>query len=270
MLLTVYEPGCHTPKHSAMIHLKSKDEIERIRASCRIAADAMVLVQDALVPGVTTAALDEIADNYIRSQGGVASALGYRGFPRSICVSINEVVVHGIPGPRQLLAGDILSVDIAVAKDGYHGDMNVSFAIGTIDADAARLIQATRQAMEIGLQASQPGARMGDVGAGIQQRVEAEGFSVVRDFCGHGIGRAFHEEPQVLHFGTAGTGRRLEPGTVFTVEPMINAGVPEVRILDDQWTAVTADGLLSTQFEHTVAVTEYGPDILSRFADLPF
>jgi methionyl aminopeptidase len=253
-----------------MVHLKSKAEIERIRASCRIAADAMARVQDAIEPGVTTAVLDEIADGYIRSQGGVASALGYRGFPRSICVSINEVVVHGIPGPRQLLTGDILSVDIAVKKDGYHGDMNVTFTIGTISDEAALLTQATREAMEIGLQASQPGARLGDIGEGIQRRVEADGFSVVRDFCGHGIGRAFHEEPQLLHFGTAGTGRRLEPGTVFTVEPMINVGGPEVLVLDDQWTAVTVDGSLSTQFEHTVAVTEDGPDILSRFPDLPF
>ena len=253
-----------------MVHLKSRAEIERIRASCRVAAEAMVLVRDAIAPGVTTAALDEIAASYIRSQGGLASALGYRGYPGSICVSINDEVVHGIPGTRQLLEGDILSVDIAVKKDGYHGDMNVSFAIGTVSAAAERLMQATRQAMDIGLQVSQPGARLGDVGAAIQQYVEAEGFSVVRDFCGHGIGRDFHEEPQLLHFGTVGTGRRLEPGTVFTVEPMINIGGPDVRVLDDQWTAVTADGSLSTQFEHTVAVTENGPDILSRFADLPF
>jgi len=253
-----------------MVHLKSKAEVERIRVSCRIAADAMVLVRDAIAPGVTTAALDEIAADHIRSQGGVASALGYRGYPRSICVSINEEVVHGIPGSRQLLDGDILSVDIAVIKDGYHGDMNVSFAIGTVSDDAARLMQATREAMDIGLHASQPGARLGHIGAAIQQHVEAEGFSVVRDFCGHGIGRAFHEEPQLLHFGTVGTGRRLEPGTVFTIEPMINVGGPDVRVLDDEWTAVTTDGSLSTQFEHTVAVIESGPDILSRFADLPF
>jgi len=155
-----------------MVHLKSKAEVERIRVSCRIAADAMVLVRDAIAPGVTTAALDEIAADHIRSQGGVASALGYRGYPRSICVSINEEVVHGIPGSRQLLDGDILSVDIAVIKDGYHGDMNVSFAIGTVSDDAARLMQATREAMDIGLHASQPGARLGDIGAAIQQHVE--------------------------------------------------------------------------------------------------
>ena len=253
-----------------MVHLKSKTEIERIRASCRIAADAMAHVRDVLAPGVTTAQLDEVADGYIRSQGAVASAKGYRGYPSSICVSVNEEVVHGIPGPRQLRAGDILSVDIAVRKNGYHGDMNVTFAVGPVSDEARRLMQATREAMDIGLEASVAGARLGDVGHSIQQRVEAEGFSIVRDYCGHGIGRSFHEEPQLLHFGIAGTGRRLEPGTVFTVEPMVNVGTPDVRILDDQWTAVTADGSLSTQFEHTVAVTDAGPDVLSRFDDLPF
>lgn len=253
-----------------MVLLKSKCQIERIRASCRIAADAMACVRDALAPGVTTAVLDEIAADYIRSQGAVASAKGYKGYPGSICISINEEVVHGIPGPRQLRAGDILSVDIAVKKDGYHGDMNVSFAAGPVSEEATRLMGTTREAMDIGLQASVAGARLGDVGHVIQRRVEVEGFSVVRDYCGHGIGRDFHEDPQLLHFGTAGTGRRLEPGTVFTVEPMVNEGGIEVRVLDDQWTAVTADGSLSTQFEHTVAVTEDGPDILSRFDDLPF
>ncbi len=268
MCLTVYNPSRHTP--TGMVHLKSKTEIERIRASCRIAADAMSRIKDGIAPGLTTAALDDIAVDYIRTQGGVASAKGYRGYPRSICVSINEEVVHGIPGPRQLLAGDIVSVDIAVKKDGYHGDMNVTFAVGDVSDKAMQLMTATREAMDIGLRASVAGARLGDLGQSIQQRVEADGFSVVRDYCGHGIGRAFHEEPQLLHFGTAGEGRRLEPGTVFTVEPMVNVGTPDVRVLDDQWTAVTADGSLSTQFEHTVAVTEEGPDILSRFDDLPF
>lgn len=253
-----------------MVHLKSKDEIERIRASCRIAADAMKAVSAVIAPGVTTAALDDVADRYIRSQGAVASALGYRGYPKSICVSVNEEVVHGIPGDRKLKAGDILAVDIAVKKDGYHGDMNVSFAVGDVGDEASRLMQATRESLDIGLAASTPGARLGDIGHSIQRRIEAEGFSVVRDYCGHGIGRAFHEEPQLLHFGTPGTGRRLEPGTVFTIEPMVNVGTPDVRVLDDEWTAVTADGSLSTQFEHTVAVTEAGPDVLSRFDDLPF
>ncbi|MBT3341472.1 MAG: type I methionyl aminopeptidase [Gemmatimonadetes bacterium] len=253
-----------------MMHLKSSHEIEKIRASCRIAADAMACVARMIAPGVTTAALDEAADVYIRSQGAVASALNYRGYPRSICASINEEVVHGIPGSRQLVAGDIVSIDIAVKNAGYHGDMNVSFAVGDIAAEAARLLDTTKGALEIGLQCSEAGTRLGDIGHRIQTHVEEAGFSVVRDYCGHGIGRNFHEEPQLLHFGTPGTGRRLQPGVVFTVEPMVNEGTADVRVLDDDWTAVTTDGALSAQFEHTVAVSENGPDILSRFDDLPF
>jgi methionyl aminopeptidase len=253
-----------------MMHLKSQDEIEKIRASCRIAADAMALMVDLVAPGIATAQLDEVADSYIRQQGAVASALNYRGYPRSICTSINEEVVHGIPGARRLENGDIISVDIAVKHAGYHGDMNVSFAVGDVDSEAVRLLATTKEGLEIGLRASEPGARLGDVGHQIQAHIEAARFSVVRDYCGHGIGRNFHEEPQLLHFGTPGTGRRLQPGVVFTVEPMVNAGVADVRVLDDEWTAVTADGMRSAQFEHTIAVTESGPDVLSRFDDLPF
>ncbi|MFH1572050.1 MAG: type I methionyl aminopeptidase [Gemmatimonadota bacterium] len=253
-----------------MIHLKSERETERIRASCRLAAEAMARVQEAICPGVTTAQLDEVADAYIRSQGAVASALGYRGYPRSICVSVNEVVVHGIPGSRALAEGDILSVDIAVKKDGYHGDMNVTFAVGQVSEAAQRLLETAREAMERGLAASTVDHRLGDLGHAIQSFVESRGYSVVRDYCGHGIGRTFHEEPQVLHFGTPGTGRRLERGFVFTVEPMVNEGSYGVRLLDDSWTAVTDDGRLSAQFEHTVAVTADGPEVLSRFADLPY
>ena len=253
-----------------MIHLKSAEEIEKIRASCRIAADAMNRVGAEVAPGVTTQVLDEIADDYIRGCGAVASAKGYRGYPKSICVSVNEVVVHGIPGDRQLREGDILAVDIAAKKDDYHGDMNVSFAVGQIAPAARRLVEATRQCMEIGIEASRCGNRIGDVGHAIQTYVESAGFSIVREYCGHGIGREFHEEPQLLHFGTPRTGRRLEPGIVFTVEPMVNEGVPEVKVLDDDWTAVTQDGKLSAQFEHTVAITPNGPDVLSRFEDLPF
>jgi methionyl aminopeptidase len=253
-----------------MIHLKSQEEIEKIRASCRIAAEAMELVMGKVGAGVSTGSLDELADTYIRSRNAVPSAKGYRGYPRSICISINEVVVHGIPGERVIQEGDVLSVDIAVEKDGFHGDMNVSFAIGDITPEARRLFDTTLESLNIGIEASRCDNRVGDIGYVIQQYVEGEGFSIVREFCGHGIGRSFHEEPQVLHFGTPRTGRRLEPGLVFTIEPMVNEGVSEVRVLDDDWTAVTEDGKLSMQFEHTVAVTENGPDVLSRFDDLPF
>ena len=197
-----------------MIHLKSALEIDRIRASCRIAAEAMLRVEEALAPGVTTLHLDQIADRYIRSQGAVASALGYRGFPRSICVSVNDEVVHGIPGDRVLQEGDILAVDIAVKKDGFHGDMNVTMKAGCVPPKAQRLLDATRQSLEEGLAACTPGQRLGDIGYAIQSYVEARGFSIVRAYCGHGIGRNFHEEPQLLHYGKAGTGRRLQNGMV--------------------------------------------------------
>ena len=252
------------------MNLKSAHEIEKIRASCRIAAEALLRAVEEVAPGVTTLRLDQVADEYIRRQGGVPSAKDYRGYPKSICVSVNEVVVHGIPGERVLEKGDILSIDIAVQKDGYHGDMNVSTSVGQTSEAAERLLEVTRQSLELGLQAAIPENRLGDVGHVIQSYVEAQGYSVVREYCGHGIGRAFHEEPQLLHFGAPGTGRRLQVGMVFTIEPMVNQGVPDVQLLDDNWTALTGDGKLSAQFEHTVAVTREGPDILSRFADLPF
>jgi len=258
-----------------MIHLKSDKEIDKIRASCRIAAETMACVMEKVSPGVTTLELDQIAEKFIRKQGAVASAKGYEvpgrpAYPGSICISVNDEVVHGIPGQRVLREGDILAVDIAVKKAGYHGDMNVTMVAGQTDEEATRLLSATRQAMEIGLQASVPGNRLGDLGYSIQSYVEAQGYSVVREYCGHGIGRAFHEDPQVLHFGSPGTGRRLQSGMVFTIEPMVNQGTLDVRDLEDGWTSVTADGLLSAQFEHTVVVTREGPDILSRFDDLPF
>ncbi|MEE2874268.1 MAG: type I methionyl aminopeptidase [Candidatus Latescibacterota bacterium] len=253
-----------------MVHLKTATEIERIRTSCRIAADAMLAVSEELKPGVTTLYLDQVADQYIRSQNAVASALGYRGFPRSICISVNNEVVHGIPGERVVQEGDILAVDIAVKKDGYHGDMNVSMKAGEITPQAQSLLDTTRQSLEEAIAACVPGQRLGDIGHAIQSYVEERGFSIVREYCGHGIGRNFHEEPQLLHYGIAGTGRRLQAGMVFTIEPMVNEGSAENRVLDDDWTAVTADGKLSAQYEHTILVSRDGPDVLSRFEDLPW
>ncbi len=253
-----------------MVHLKSVTEIERIRTSCRIAAEAMLAVSEELKPGVTTDHLDQIADRYIRSQNAAASALGYRGFPRSICISVNDEVVHGIPGERVLQKGDILAVDIAVKKNGYHGDMNVSMKAGDVTSQAQSLLDTTRQSLENGIAACSPGQRLGDIGHAIQSYVEERGFSIVREYCGHGIGRSFHEDPQLLHYGIAGTGRRLQAGMVFTIEPMVNEGGAENRVLADDWTAVTVDGKLSAQYEHTVLVTRDGPDVLSRFEDLPW
>ena len=253
-----------------MLHLKSDADIEKIRAAGRIAAEALLRVQENLNAGVTTGELDTVADRYIRSQGGRASALGYRGFPKSICVSVNDEIVHGIPGQRVLNDGDILAVDIAVKKDGFHGDMNASMTVGTVSAEAHHLVKTTRRCLEVGLSHATPEYRLGDIGHAIQSHAEEEGFSVVREYCRQGIGRDFHEEPQLLHYGIAGTGRRLQVGMVFTIEPMINQGTAETRLLDDGWTAVTADGELSAQFEHTVAVTADGPDVLTGFDDLPF
>lgn len=252
------------------IHLKTERELEKIRASSRIAAEALARVVDAVAPGVSTGRLDAIAESYIRQQGGVPSAKGYRGYPKSICVSVNDEVVHGIPGDRLLNEGDILSIDIAVKKSGYHGDMNVTVGVGQIDPEAQRLLETTRQAMELGLQAAVAGNRLGDLGHAIQEHVEDQGFGIVREYCGHGIGRGFHEEPQLLHFGIPGTGQRLRVGMVFTVEPMVTQGDPTLRVLDDDWTAVTCDGRLAAQFEHTVAVMHDGPKVLTRFDDLPF
>lgn len=253
-----------------MLHLKSDGDIEKIRAAGRIAAEALLRVQEALQVGVTTGQLDAVADRYIRAQGAQASALGYRGYPKSICISVNDEIVHGIPGQRVLNDGDILAVDIAVKKDGFHGDMNATMALGNASDQARHLVSTTRECLERALACATADHRLGDIGHAIQSHAEGEGFSVVREYCGHGIGRDFHEEPQLLHYGIAGTGRRLQVGMVFTIEPMINQGVAETRLLDDDWTAVTADGKLSAQFEHTVAVTAAGPDILTRFDDLPF
>lgn len=253
-----------------MLHLKSDRDIEHIRAAGRVAAEALLRVQEQLKVGITTGELDEVAARYIRSQGAVASALGYRGFPKSICISVNDEVVHGIPGERVLVAGDILAVDIAVKKNGFHGDMNATMLLGEVSAEAQRLVVTTRQAMDLGLALCTPEHRLGDIGHAVQTHAETQGYSIVREYCGHGVGRDFHEEPQLLHYGTAGTGRRLQIGMVFTIEPMVNQGVAETRLLDDDWTAVTADGKLSAQFEHTVAVTAKGPDVLTRFDDLPF
>jgi methionyl aminopeptidase len=253
-----------------VILLKSAKEIALIRASCRVAAEAMAVVMEQIRPGVSTACLDDTAERYIRRQGGEASAKGYHGYPRSICVSVNDEVVHGIPGDRMLREGDLLAVDIAVKKEGYHGDMNVTFAVGAVDDEGRRLMAATQEAMERGIAAAVAGNRLGDIGWAIQSFVEDQGYSIVREYCGHGLGRGFHEDPQVLHFGTPGTGRRLQHGMVFTVEPMVNQGGPDVVLQDDGWTAVTADGRLSAQFEHTIAVSPEGPAVLSRFADLPF
>lgn len=243
--------------------LKSPAEIEVMREAGRITASALRVVGEAVAPGVTTAQLDEIAAEHIRNEGGKPAFLGYRGFPATLCVSVNDEVVHGIPGKRRLREGDIVSVDCGVIVDGYYGDAAMTFPVGQVSDQARRLMDVTREALDAAIARCRPGMRLGDVGNAVQTVVERAGFSVVREYVGHGIGRSMHEEPQVPNFGRAGTGVTLKPGTVLAIEPMVNAGGYAVRSLDDGWTVVTADGSLSAHFEHTVAITEDGPSILT-------
>ena len=258
------------------ITIKSAAEIEGMRVAGRLASEVLDLLTPHVVPGVTTLALDRIALDHVENvQKAVSATVGYQPpgyppFPASICTSINHQVCHGIPNEKPLKNGDIVNIDVTVIKDGWHGDTSRMFVVGTGSIAAKRLVQKTYEAMWIGIEKVKPGARLGDVGQAIQQFAEGEGFSVVREFCGHGIGRRFHEEPQVLHYGRAGTLDELVPGMTFTIEPMINAGKREVREAgNDGWTIVTKDRSLSAQWEHTVLVTPVGYEILTLSAGSP-
>jgi methionyl aminopeptidase len=246
-----------------MIATRSAAELATMREAGRITAAALRAVGDAVAVGVTTGELDEIAVEVIRAAGARAAFLGYHGFPATICASPNREVVHGIPGRRKLSSGDILSVDVGAVVDGYFGDAARTFAVGSVSKEAERLLAATREALEAGIACCVPGKRLGDIGAAVQKVAEGAGFSVVREYVGHGIGRAMHEDPQVPNYGTPGKGPVLLAGMVLAIEPMVNAGDSDVRQLADGWTVVTADGSLSAHFEHTVAVTETGPWVLT-------
>ena len=243
-----------------MIVLKSDSDIAKLRESGRLAANVLNMIEEHIKPGVTTEELDAICHEYILSKGGIPAPLNYKGFPKSICTSINEVVCHGIPSPKvKLKDGDIINVDVTTILGGWHGDTSRTFYCGSsIKPIARKLVECARECLEIGIAAVKPGARVGDVGAAIQEHAEAAGFSVVREFVGHGIGKVFHEDPQVPHYGTRGRGARFEPGMCFTIEPMINEGHWKTKVLSDGWTAVTIDRLLSAQFEHTIAITSSG------------
>jgi methionyl aminopeptidase len=246
------------------IALRSRDDVERIRAAGAVVREVLDEVVRAAVPGVSTAELDRIALVRTRALGAAPAFLGYHGYPASLCVSVNDEVVHGIPSPSRVLReGDIVGLDFGAVVDGWYGDAAETVAVGRISPAAARLLEAGREALARAIAAACPGATTGDLGAAVQRHVEGRGFSVVRDFVGHGIGRRLHEPPHLPNFGTPGTGQRLRPGMVLAIEPMLNAGAPEVEQLDDGWTAVTCDGSLSAHFEHTVAVTENGPEILT-------
>jgi methionyl aminopeptidase len=234
-----------------------------MRAAGRLAAETLDMITRHVRPGVTTAELDRICHDFIVGHGAQPAPLNYRGYPKSICTSINHVVCHGIPGERRLLDGDVLNIDITVILDGWHGDTSRMYVAGTPSTKARMLMQVTYDAMIRGVEAVRPGATLGDIGHAIQAFVESNRFSVVRDFCGHGIGRTFHAPPNILHFGRRGEGPTLQPGMFFTIEPMVNAGRPEVKVLDDGWTAVTRDRSLSAQFEHMVGVTDTGVEIFT-------
>jgi len=250
------------------VKIKTPEAIEKMRVACRLAADVLDMIAPHIKPGVTTEELDQICHHYITEvQGAIPAPLNYRGFPKSICTSLNHQVCHGIPSDKRLKKGDVMNVDITVIKDGYHGDTSKMFFVGEPSILARRLVTVTQQAMMLGIGVIRPGATLGDIGHTIQKFVEAQGYSVVREYCGHGIGREFHEDPQVLHYGKPGEGLVLQPGMCFTVEPMVNAGKRFIKILPDGWTVVTKDRSLSAQWEHTVLVTEDGYEILTLRAE---
>lgn len=247
-----------------MIVYKSPREIEKIRAAGAIAAQTLELLFENVRPGITTAELDSIADEFIRSQGAKPSFKGYSGYPASICASVDSEVVHGIPGNKKLKEGQIISIDVGVYKDGYHGDSAWTGAVGGVSEEVKKQLDVGKECLRLGIEQTRVGNTIGDIGEAIQSYAEKNGYSVVRDLVGHGVGKELHEEPQVPHYGKVKTGLKLKPGLVIAIEPMINAGVYQVMMLDDSWTIVTADGKRSVHFEHTVAVSKNGPDILTK------
>ena len=247
-----------------MIVLKTGRELKIMREACRISAGALQIAGKAVEPGVSTAEIDRLAEEYIRSQGGEPNFKNYEGYPATACISINNEVIHGIPNKnRKLEAGDIVSIDLGAKFQGYHGDNAATFACGDISAEAKRLMDTTRESLYEGIGAAVSGGRIGDIGNAVQRYVEARGFSVVRKFVGHGIGTQLHEAPEVPNFGAVGRGIRLMPGMTLAIEPMINAGKSDVKILPDGWTVLTTDGSLSAHFEHTIVITPEGPKIMT-------
>jgi len=247
------------------VSVKTPEQIEKMRVAGRLAAEVLEVVAPHVKPGVTTEELDDICrEHIVKVQQAIPANVGYKGFPKTICTSVNHVICHGIPSHSKILKdGDIVNIDVTVIKDGWHGDTSRMYYVGKPDVRAQRLCTVTFEAMMLGIEQVQPGASLGDIGYAIQRHVEANGFSVVREYCGHGIGTIYHEDPQVLHYGQRGTGLRLQKGMTFTIEPMVNAGKPQTRLLPDGWTVVTKDHSLSAQWEHTIAVTDNGFEILT-------
>jgi methionyl aminopeptidase len=250
------------------ITIKTSQEQEKMRVAGRLAAEVLDMIGPHVQPGVSTDELDRICNEYIvNTQKTIPANVGYNGFPKTICSSVNHVVCHGIPNDKKLKNGDIINIDVTVIKDGFHGDTSKMFFVGEPSVLARRLVQVTHDAMLLGVEMVRPGARLGDIGHAIQQFAESHGFSVVREYCGHGIGRIYHEDPQVLHYGSPGVGLELKSGMTFTIEPMINAGKRHVKMLPDGWTVVTKDHSLSAQWEHTILVTDKGHEILTTRAN---
>jgi methionyl aminopeptidase len=246
-----------------MILRKSPDEIERIARAGQLVAETIAHVGEHLAPGITTSELDDVADKFIRGAGGVPTSYGYKGYPRAICISSNEVVVHGIPGEYAVARGDLVTIDVGVTLDGSIADSAYTYAVGPIDSEAQRLLDTCQDALSAGIAQAQPGNRIGDISNAVQEVVEAMGFSVIRSLVGHGVGRDYHEDPHVPNFGAPGRGPRLSEGMTIAIEPMITAGAADVVLHDDGWTISTADGSLSAHFEHTVAITADGPRVLT-------
>ncbi|WP_077530677.1 type I methionyl aminopeptidase [Vreelandella utahensis] len=246
------------------VQIKTAEEIEKMRVACRLAASVLEMIGEHVKPGVTTEELDRICHEYIVEHGATPAPLNYKGFPKSVCISVNQVICHGIPNEKKVLKnGDILNIDVTVIKDGYHGDTSKMFVAGKANPAAERLNRVTRECLFRGIEIVRPGAKLGDIGAAIQKHAEANHYSIVREYCGHGIGQGFHEEPQVMHFGKPGTGLELQEGMTFTIEPMVNQGKRHSKVLPDGWTVVTRDRKLSAQWEHTVLVTTDGYEILT-------
>jgi methionyl aminopeptidase len=247
-----------------MIILKTGKEIAKIAKACGIVAKTINAIKAIIAPGISTKEIDKFADAYIRSNGGTAAFKGYRGYPASVCTSVNNEIIHGIPSDRTLQEGDILGIDLGVVKDGFYGDSAVTFPVGEITPELERLLRITEESLYLGIDKARDGNRLTDISHSIQQHVEANGYSVVRAFVGHGIGRQLHEDPQIPNYGMPGLGPRLRPGMTLAIEPMVNAGGHEVVVLDDGWTAVTADGKSSAHFEHTILITPDKPEILTK------
>ena len=250
------------------VTIKNETEIEKMRIAGKLASEVLDMIEEHIKAGITTDELNTICHDYIvNEQNAIPAPLNYRGFPKSICTSVNHVICHGIPGDKKLKKGDIINIDITVIKDGYHGDNSRMYYVGKPSILAKRICDVARESMMIGIRMVKPGIQLGDIGHAIQMHAESNNFSVVREYCGHGIGKVFHEEPQVLHYGKPNTGMTLREGMTFTIEPMINAGKRETRLLADDWTVVTRDHSLSAQWEHTILVTKDGYEILTNSAN---